>query len=150
MSKLISRNISKYLDGLVQNSEIVSLEQCNPDDLMGELKKHFEKFNGEPLVEYERDNNFFNSFLKRWSVSNRTPMDFREVGQIPSDGSLYLSFSTDYSAGGYKYFHSPMELAFIDDVFYLGLGVDKKEKGISICHQNLYVPVRKIESLDFN
>ncbi len=146
-AELINRDINKYLEMVAKNNNKKSLNYCdNQSKLLKSLKSYFQKYENEPIIEYERNSGILRT---GWKLSERSPLFYREAKQNIDSGIIELNFNSNRNSG-YKYLNPPLEYLLIDDSFYLGLGYkDEKSKGkIKLIHENIYVPKSKIERIN--
>lgn len=142
---MLSLKRNKYLNGLIQDRKILTLDEIGVERGMGLLEDHFSQIKGD-IVEFERDVSPLN-FLKNWKVSDRSPLSKGRVELMESDSTMYLIFDTHSHSGGFKYFNPNTQFAFLEDSFYIGLVRKVDNNKVKIYHENLYVPQKRIDNL---
>lgn len=121
----ITPKLNKIITGATLEDVVNSERQ--KEKLFSHLSQVFQK--DTKVTEYQKTNLF-------WNISERSPLTFVGVEQMPSNNCIYLYFSTHLPSGGFKYLNQPAKIALLDNGLYICYLNDKNK----ITQQTLYLP----------
>lgn len=146
-NKWTSWKVCRYLEGSISRIEPFSSETIDDKSMVDYLQDHFNRYKGQQLIEYERENNLFNWVLCNWNVSERSPVKYKSAENL-SENLVCIFFDSAFDdCNEFKYICSPMEFSSIDDIFYVGLAKTDYTGLVKVYEQNIYVPLKKIKKI---